>query len=123
MFDGNLPDKRLEENILAGKYRLHWFATRQWIAVTRRCIEKSKDLSAYPELLELLVRFALELRNDKFNGEVDMKKDLFPSIGSEWPEISGIMCGILQFYRDERQTEWTYSSKCNCTSDLSVQQY
>ncbi|KAK4244292.1 hypothetical protein C7999DRAFT_44010 [Corynascus novoguineensis] len=110
-FDKELSDQKLRENIVAGIYRLHWFATSQWIILVRRCVEKSNDLSAYPDLLELLTRLALELRNHSFNGQVpDLNDRVFRAMEPDRPEISQIVCGILQFRQDDKQSDWNYTN-------------
>ncbi|SPO07346.1 uncharacterized protein DNG_10040 [Cephalotrichum gorgonifer] len=108
IFDVNQSDTELSKNMLTGKYRLHSYATSQWIELTRRCIEHSKDLSAYPDLLALLFRLSLELRNYSFKNQVNLKDPAFEGIGSEHLEISQIVCGVLQFRQDERQTDWNF---------------
>ncbi|KAL2130331.1 hypothetical protein VTI74DRAFT_6582 [Chaetomium olivicolor] len=110
VFDVELSDKQLRQNIVAGKYRLQWFATSQWITLTRRCVEASKDLSAYPDLLLLLTRLTLELRNDRFEGSVHLKDRVFRNIDPSQPEISEVICGILQFREDDRHVDWNYTN-------------
>ena len=95
---------------MAGIYRLHWFATSQWIILVRRCVEKSKDLSVYPDLLELLTRLALELKNYSFNGQVDLNDRVFRTMESEQPEISQFVSGILQFRNHDNQSDWNYTN-------------
>lgn len=110
IFDINQSDKTLSKNMTTGKYRLHSYVTSQWIELTRRCIEHSKDLSAYPDLLELLTRLALELRNYNSKNQVIVKDPIFEGVTGELLEISQIVCGALQFRQDERQTGWNYSN-------------
>ncbi len=96
---------------MAGIYRLHWFAISQWITLVRRCVEKSKDLSAYPDLLELLIRLVFELRNHSFSGqEVDLNDGDFRTMTQNWPEISQFIRGILQFRQDDKQSDWNYTN-------------
>ncbi|KAK0714452.1 hypothetical protein B0T21DRAFT_375908 [Apiosordaria backusii] len=111
-FDAALPDEKLQENILAGIYRLHWYATSQWVVLVRRCVEKSKDLSAYPDLLELLTHLVLELRSHSFNGQVDFNDRVIRAMVPDRPEISQFVCGILQFRQDDRQADWNYTNSC-----------
>ena len=82
----------------------------QWSALARSCVEMSKNRSASPELLELLIRFTLERRNYRFEGKVETKDTAFPDIAPEWPELSQFVCGVLQFRRDDRQMDWNYSN-------------
>jgi hypothetical protein len=109
-FDKKLDDQKLQENVVAGIYRLHWFATSQWITLVRRCVEKSKDLSAFPDLLKLLTRMALELKNSSFQGRVDPKDRVFRTLDPDRPEISQLIRGILQFRRDDKQPDWNYTN-------------
>lgn len=95
---------------MAGIYRLHCFATSQWIFFVRRCVEKSNHLSAYPDLLELLTRLALERTNYSFDGQVDFKDRVFRTMLPDRPEISQFVCGILQFRQDDKQSDWNYTN-------------
>lgn len=107
----DISDGQVQDNMVAGKYRLHWFATSQWTAIISRCfVEASKDISAYPDLLELLTRLALELRNYGFKGQIDRKERIFQSLESDWPEIFNIICGVRAFRQDDRQTDWNYTN-------------
>jgi len=106
----DLSNERVRDNIVAGKYRLHWFATSQWIALINCCVGASEDLSAYPDLLVLLTRLALELRNYGFKGRIDHKVGVFQSLKSDWPEICNIIGGSLAFRQDERQADWNYTN-------------
>jgi hypothetical protein len=110
IFDAYLSDRRVQDNILSGRYRLHWFATSQWITLIRRCVDECNDLSAYPALLALLTRLALELTNYRFKYQIGLKDEAFRAIESDWPEISQIIRGVLQFRQDERQTDWNYTN-------------
>lgn len=115
IFDKSLSDEQLDVNILAGKYRLHWFAFTQWISLSRSCIAESKDLSAYPDLGELLFRLALELKNYLFESKVSLKDAILRQMEPDWPEIVHIVCGIMQFRQDDDQADWNYM---NCESHL-----
>lgn len=111
IFDEDLSQEQIEVNILEGKYRLHWFAFTQWIALTRTCLEQSKDLSAYPDMRELLCRVALELRNFRFRQEITSNDSLFHEIEAEFPEIVHIVCGVSQFRKEEDQTYWNMTNR------------
>ncbi|KAF3760334.1 hypothetical protein M406DRAFT_269589 [Cryphonectria parasitica EP155] len=111
IFDQELSDKQLDENILAGRYRLHWFAFTQWIALTKSCIEESKDLSAYPDLRELLCRLVVDLSNSDFEGEVDLEDTILGDIESGWPDIVHMVCGVSQFRQDDSQADWDYTNR------------
>lgn len=95
---------------MAGTYRLHWFAVSQWVSLVRRCVERFKDLSAYPDLLELLTRLVMELRNYSFSGQVDLNDRIFRALKPDEPELSEFVCGILQFRQDDKQSDWNYTS-------------
>jgi hypothetical protein len=110
IFDEGLPEEEIRDNVLAGRYRLHWFAINQWTTLTRRCLEMSKDQSAYPELLELLIRMTLERRNASFEGEAEVSDFIFRDFATEWPELSRFMCRALHFHRDKRQPDWNYTN-------------
>lgn len=110
IFDPELSDTQLCQNILAGKYRLQWFAMSQWITLTRRCVEMSKGLSAYPHLLVLLTRLTFELRNDRFTGDVDPQDRVLRHIDPSLPEISETVCGVMKFREDEEQDDWNYQN-------------
>ncbi|KAL2130484.1 hypothetical protein VTI74DRAFT_6338 [Chaetomium olivicolor] len=110
IFNPELSNEQLRQNIVAGKYRLQWFATSQWIMLTRRCVEVSKCLSAYPDLLVLLTRLTFELRNDRFNEEVDPQDRVLRNIDPDLPEVSKMICGVIQFREAEEQDDWNYAN-------------
>lgn len=114
IFDEGLSIEQVDTNILAGRYRLHWYAFTQWIGLTRSCLEISRDLSVYPDLRELLCRVALELRNFQFKEQISSRDILFRDIQTDWPEIVHIICGVSQFLKDDNQTDWNVSNSKSC---------
>lgn len=112
--DGDLSDKQVARNILDGKYRLHEFATRQWVALVDQCVAESKALLKYPDLLILLRRLSLELRNYEYRAPDDSrdvaKKAAFVILESTEPELVQIIHRILKFRQDDRQTDWSYEN-------------
>lgn len=96
--------------MLEGRYRLHWFATSQWINLVKHCIQESEDLSAYPDLLEMLARLATELDNPRFDSSVDFQDRVFRKIQLDHPSISRAMRGVLQFRKDDQQVDWNFSN-------------
>jgi hypothetical protein len=110
IFDVGLTEEQVQENVLAGRYRLHWFAASQWITLTKHCVEQSNDLSAYPDLLVQLKLLQLELRNYSFEGQIDLKDVGFQSIQSKWPEISQFINGVLQFRQRKGQVDSNYTN-------------
>lgn len=115
LYDTGLDDQEIKENILEGRYRLHWFATNEWLAATNRCIKKLKDPSAHEDFSQLLLEAALELRNYNFTETVKTENILPSALNS--PEISHIICGIAEFRQNEKQTEWSYSNGRSGSSD------
>lgn len=111
IFHEDLSKEQIEANILTGKYRLHWFAFTQWIALTRSCLEQSKDLSVYPDISELLCRVALELRNFRFREQIISKDVLFREIEAEFPEIVHVVCGVSQFRKEKDQAYWNMTNR------------
>jgi hypothetical protein len=109
-FNEELQSERIQENILAGRYRLHWFATRHWVTLIRRCVEQSRDLSAHPDLLELLKQLVLELGNQRFDVQVNVSDSVFTVIEADNPAISQLIRGILQLRQDEGWTDWAYTN-------------
>ena len=122
IFDEDISDEQIQDSILSGKYRLLWFTMSQWIVLSRHCIETSNNLIADPQVLELLTRVALELRNYHFQGQISLKDSHFQSLESEWPEIYQMICGVLEFQRDDRHTDWnvTNSMPYNAVSYSSI---
>ena len=108
-FHEELQDGRLQENILAGRYRLHWFATTHWVTLIRRCVEQSRDLSAHPDMLQLLEQLGLELGNQRFDGQVNLCEPVFTTIEADNPGISQLIRGILQLRQNEGWTDWVYT--------------
>lgn len=106
----DVSDEQLQESVIAGRYRLHWFATRQWITLVRRCIEVTYDLSTYPDLLELLLQMTEVLQNNSFKNHIEYRDVTFQGIQSRLPEVSQVICGILQFRQDKEQADWNYTN-------------
>lgn len=76
-----------------------------------RCLEEPGDSSAYPDLLTLLMRLAVELGNPRFESQTDAPKATVPrKLQSDYPEIFRIICGGLRFLEDERRCEWNYTN-------------
>ncbi|KAI3319186.1 hypothetical protein HD806DRAFT_295960 [Xylariaceae sp. AK1471] len=114
--DVTISGEQVRENILAGKYRLFWFAMSQWIALTMRCAEESKNLSTYPNLQALLLWLALKLKNDRFEKQTNVQEVAFQDFELGCPQISQIIDGVLQFRRDEMQIEWNYTNGSTWTN-------
>ncbi|KAI0541608.1 hypothetical protein GGR58DRAFT_497799 [Xylaria digitata] len=111
IFNLDLSDEKLKENILAGKYRLQSFASSQWIALASRCAKESKDnASAHADLRTLLTRLILKLKNVEFEGKIDSLDVTYQIPHFRNSNVSNMMGGILQFRQDERHTDWTYDN-------------
>jgi hypothetical protein len=113
IFNPDVSNEEIEDNILSGRYRLCWFVMSQWIALTKRCLDQSKDLSDYPDLQALLIRLALELKNYRFEGELtghERDTAVFRGLDSDGLQISRIIGGVLHFMHDERQADWNYTN-------------
>src|SRR5207248_11256396 len=68
LFDPDLSDEDLEENILSGGYRLHSLAATQWAEFVRVCAIMLRNQSPPHELITLLECFIIERGNTEYEG-------------------------------------------------------
>ncbi|KAI0402243.1 hypothetical protein F4802DRAFT_618082 [Xylaria palmicola] len=106
----DISDEKIRDNILDGKYRLCWFATGQWITLALRCMKESKNPSTSPDLQALMLWLAITLKNGKFDKQTDSSTPTFQYSASSFPEIAQMIDDVLDFRRNELQTEWNYAN-------------
>ncbi|KAJ5175558.1 NACHT nucleoside triphosphatase [Penicillium canariense] len=102
IFDIGIEPEMIEENILTGLYRLHWFATTQWIVLLQEC-ERLLGSCDLPEpLLLALKHFAHECENGNFEGTVDLSSQSdheFSTLRQKEPALQRLLVQELHFRR------------------------
>lgn len=100
IFDVEIEPEMIERNILTGLYRLHWFATTQWIVLLQEC-ERLLGSCDFPEsLLLALRRFAHECENGNFERQVDLTtQSELSALKHTEPTIHELLIQELHFQR------------------------
>ncbi|OHE96894.1 hypothetical protein CORC01_07861 [Colletotrichum orchidophilum] len=94
--------------MLAGRYRLHWFAVNQWIHLLQRLFGNHEEVPQRSSLLALLASLTAKLKNYTFRGEANAEDDLFAVFGSESPEISQMIGCVVEFRRNVIHADWNF---------------
>lgn len=100
IFDIENEPEIIERNILSGLYRLHWFATTQWIVLLQEC-ERLLGSCDFPESLNLaLKQFVRECVNGNFEGTVSLtNQPNFSALKQKEPELHELLVQELYFRR------------------------
>lgn len=100
IFDTEIEPETIERNIFTGLYRLHWFATTQWIELLQEC-ERLLSTCDFPEsLLLALKRFAHECENGNFESTVDLAtQSEFSALEQKEPALHELLAQELHFRR------------------------
>jgi hypothetical protein len=102
IFDIELDEDEISESILSGSYRLHWFATTQWIEVVRRYSILLCNQSPPATLITALNAFSEECENGTTDATADLeslKSDDFEVFKNAEPAIHKLLHQALQFCR------------------------
>jgi hypothetical protein len=103
LFDPDLSDEDLEENILSGGYCLYGLAASQWAEFVRECAIMLRNQTPPNELITLLECFIIERENIEYEGP---NKDV-PEPGGlnlfkrGWPKLHTMLCRALKFRRSD----------------------
>lgn len=102
VFDVGIEPEMIKSNILSGIYRLHWFATTQWVVLLQEC-EKLLGSSDLPEsLLVALKHFVHECENGNFEGTLGLNSQSdheFSTLRQKEPSLHEILVQELYFRR------------------------
>lgn len=102
IFDVGIEPEMIKSNTLSGIYRLHWFATTQWIVLLQEC-EKLLGNSDLPEsLLLALKHFVHECENGNFEATVGLNSQSdheFSTLSQKEPSLHKLLVQELHFRR------------------------
>lgn len=100
IFDTGIEPDIIDRNVLSGLYRLHWFATTQWIVLLQEC-ESLLGSRDFPESLVLALKhFAHECENGNFEGAVDLTNQPdFSALKQKEPALHELLVQELYFRR------------------------
>ncbi|KAH7253331.1 hypothetical protein B0J15DRAFT_447743 [Fusarium solani] len=109
IMDVDLDDEDIQENILAGKYRLFHYATFFWCTLIYRTNGQDRRSSQRRELLDQLIQRG---RNYRFKTAAEHSKPLFNNsyLQKKSPEAFAMVCEALQFHLDDKRFDWNWSN-------------
>jgi hypothetical protein len=99
LFDPEIEEEDLTVNILSGGYRLHAFATSQWVGLVRKCAGMLRNRTPPDELVTSLEHFITERENMGYKGLSDHTPEygeLEPFKG-KWPKLHTVLCRASKF--------------------------
>jgi hypothetical protein len=107
--DVDLDDEDIQENILAGKYRLFHYATFFWCTLIYKTNGQDRRSSQRRELLDQLIQRG---RNYRFKTAAEHSKPLFNNsyLQKKSPEAFAMVCEALQFHLDDKRFDWNWSN-------------
>ena len=99
LFDPEIEEEDLTANILSGGYRLHTFATSQWVGLVRKCTGMLRGRTPPDELIASLEHFITERENMGYKGLSDHTPEYgeLESFKEKWPRLHTILCRVLKF--------------------------
>ncbi|KAL6355681.1 hypothetical protein LRP88_11285 [Fusarium phalaenopsidis] len=109
IMDVDLDDEDIQENILAGKYRLFEYAALFWPTLVYETNDREQHSTHLRELLDRLMQRG---RNYRFKGTTERPKPLIKNsyLQRKCPEALAMVCETLQFHLDDRRYDWNWSN-------------
>jgi hypothetical protein len=106
-YEPTLSDEEIEDNILSGAYRLHNFATTQWIELVKRYARLSGSQPLSNELTSLLGLLVSERESLEFNNEAELvnQPDL-SRLKPDQPDLYSVLCTVVHFRKKCTQAEY-----------------
>lgn len=102
IFDPEIEDQQIKENLLSGAYRLHWFAPTQWVEILRHCAISLHDRAPPDDLITTLKTFGERRENTTFQDSScsygDWSSDHFEAFRGKHPEIYRLLDQTLKFW-------------------------
>jgi hypothetical protein len=102
IFDVGIEHEMIKSNILSGIYRLHWFATTQWIVLLQKCEKLLGSFDLPESLLIALKHFVYECENGNFEGTVGLSSQSdhdFTILRQKEPSLHELLVQALHFRR------------------------
>jgi hypothetical protein len=109
LFDPEIEEEDLTVNILSGGYRLHAFATSQWVGLVRKCAGMLRNRTPPDELITLLEHFITERENMGYTGLSDhaLEYGELEPFKEKWPRLHTILCRTSK-YRQLDVGDWRF---------------
>jgi hypothetical protein len=111
LFELDIPDDEMEENVLSGAYRLHGFATSQWVGLVTQYAMLYEKQTPPDELVKQLDSVITERKNFEFEGQFEDNSNLtdLDLFKKRWPEMHAYLCSALKFQRQRDRADWRIS--------------
>jgi hypothetical protein len=99
LFDPEIEEEDLTVNILSGGYRLHAFATSQWVGLVRKCAGMLRNRTPSEELITSLEHFITERENMGYKGLSDHTPEYgeLKLFKGKWSKLYTILCRASKF--------------------------
>ncbi|RSL44831.1 hypothetical protein CEP53_011049 [Fusarium sp. AF-6] len=109
IMDVDLDGEDIQENILAGKYRLFEYAASFWSTLIYETNDQERRSGHRRELLDRLTQRG---RNYRFKGVTEHPEPLLKNsyLQRKSPEALAMVCEALQFRLDDRRHDWNWSN-------------
>jgi hypothetical protein len=101
LFDPEIEEEDLAENIFSGGYRLHAFAASQWVGLVRKCAGMLRNRTPPDELITLLEHFITERENMEYKGlnEHALEYVELEPFKERWPKLHTMLCHASKFHQ------------------------
>ena len=102
IFDVGIEPEMIKNNILSGIYRLHWFATTQWVVLLQECEKLLGSFDLPESLLVALKHFVHECENGNFEATLGLNSESdheFSTLRRKEPSLHEILVQELYFRR------------------------
>ncbi|KAH7150359.1 hypothetical protein B0J13DRAFT_549979 [Dactylonectria estremocensis] len=109
LMDVELDDEDIQENILAGKYRLFEYASFFWPTLFHQTNNQERRSEHVVKLLDGLMQRG---RNYRFKSATDHSEPLYknPHLQKTSPEAFAMVCETFQFHLDDKRFDWNWSN-------------
>ncbi|KAH7148334.1 hypothetical protein EDB81DRAFT_792040 [Dactylonectria macrodidyma] len=109
IMDVDLDDEDIQENILAGKYRLFEYATFFWPTLIHQTNDEERRSGHLGKLLDRLMQRG---GNYRFKSATEHSKPLFKNsfLQNTSPEAFAMVCETFQFRLDDKRFDWNWSN-------------
>ena len=114
----DVDEDRVRENLLAGKYRLHLFASISWFDLVKQSLQLARDRNSLDALSGLMHNLFSELENPRARRDIShdgAASQTPPQPGNSlWPGAPEFASWTLRFYKDQRRDLWKLDDGRTC---------
>ena len=108
IYEDSRSNEDVEGDLLNGMYRLHWFATKEWVNLVAHDITGSNYPLKESILFEKVQRLSADLRNPKY--EWSLTKSAADTSHEKVPSARHLLRKEVEFLQDEKQYQWNYTN-------------